>query len=80
MQDVKSVGETDRQEDSTTYLIVSALSASPCSSWSLTSDTNFLVASSVGLPPSVGLVGRRDELTCMCYVLVYLLAAIYSKF
>ena len=45
------VGEQDRQEDSTTwqYLTVSALSASPRSSWSLTSDTSFfLVASSVG--------------------------------
>ena len=59
------IGRGERQmdrKDSTTCLIVSALSASPCSSWSLTSDTSFfLVASSVGLAPSAGLVGRRDE-------------------
>ena len=52
------IGRGERQmdrKDSTTCLIVSALSASPCSSWSLTLDTSFLVASSVGLPPSAGL-------------------------
>ena len=55
------VGEKDRQKDSTTWqcLIVSALSASPCNSWSLMSDTSFLVASSVGLPPQQDWLGEE---------------------
>lgn len=61
-RDREAVKKTKRKH---TCLIVSASSASPCSNWSLTSATSFLLASSTRLPPSEGLVGRMDQINIL---------------